>query len=122
MGNIVNRSDSDEVDSINHMLWGSLAGTAIFLILVCVYYFCRPEIDRVLKDGVSSLWARADQSEEDPSRIKIIDSAPSKNNEQQIEINPAQDLEADDGGESRFEDVSSRFGKPRSEKENPLSE
>lgn len=116
MGNIVNRSDSDEVDSINHMLWGSLAGTAIFLILVCVYYFCRPEIDRVFKDGVSSLWARADQSQEDPSRIKIIDSAPSKNNEQQLEINPAQDLEADDGRDSRSEDVSSRFGRPRSGK------
>ena len=46
MGDNLNRSDSQEVDTINHLLFWSLGGTALFLVLVCCYYCARSDIDQ----------------------------------------------------------------------------
>ncbi|MBI1270096.1 hypothetical protein GC174_06670 [bacterium] len=46
MGDNLNRSDSQEVDTINHLLFWSLGGTAFFLVLVFCYYCARIDIDQ----------------------------------------------------------------------------
>ena len=118
MGNIVNRSDSEEVDSINHLLWWSLGGTALFLFTVCVYYFARPQIDSFIQNGFnwdkSSSSTQVQETElelEEPVSLESQDTAPAQGTESSVQYIP---LEAETFQQSTEKDGSHPdFGKPR---------